>query len=193
MKSKNIEVSTNRKQISLIIPGMLNSTHHFIESIIPQWHRHNSDMNASVPGAITTTCMISGHCCEILLKYVLSKENIHFSRTHNLYSLYNLLSPNAKELIDKEFEILSSNISLEEGWDNVDSILNNCKDLSMNMRYDMFELDDGVGRKSFYYNHIALYLTARSIFNATDISKESHVREQVSGSDQQKYLNKVNK
>ena len=182
MNSKEIEFSMNRKQISLIVPGMLDSAKNLIVFGSSEWK--SNDLNASVPGIIFSSCMLSGHCAEILLKYKLHKENKEFDRTHNLYSLYNLLNCKSKEQINKEFETLKSNsdVTLQNGWNSVDEILNKSQNLSMNIRYDAFELYDGRGT-NFSYDHRAVYLAAVSIFTTTDIDELKHERVKVSKTD----------
>ena len=179
MNSKNVEFSMNRKQISLIVPGMLESAKNLIVFGSTEWE--SNDLNASVPGIIFSACMLSGHCAEILLKYKLHKQNKEFDRTHNLYSLYNLLDCKSKEQIDKEFETLKSDsdVALQNGWNSVNEILNKSQNFSMNIRYDAFELYNGIN-SNFSYDHRALYLAAVSIFFTTDISKLNHKKVKVS-------------
>ena len=175
MDSKDVEFSMNRKQISLIVPGILESAKNLIVLGSSEWE--SNDLNASVPGIIFSVCMLGGHCTEILLKYKLHKENKEFDRTHNLYSLYNLLDCKSKEQIDKEFETLKSNsdVALQNGWNSVNEILDKSQNVSMNIRYDAFELYDGRGA-NFSYDHRAIYLAAVSIFLTTDVDN-SNMRE----------------
>ena len=182
MNSKDVEFSMNKKQISLIVPGMLESAKNLIVLGSSEWK--SNDLNATVPGIICSTCMISGHCAEILLKYKLYKENKEFDKTHNLHSLYKLLDCKSKEQIDKEFETLKSdsNLTLQNGWNSVNEIFDKSQNVSMNIRYDAFELYDGIG-SGFSYDHRAIYLAAVSIFLTTDIEKLKHKRVKVSETD----------
>jgi hypothetical protein len=182
VNSKDVEFSMNRNQISLIVPGMLESAKNLIVFGSTQWE--SNDLAASVPGIIFSVCMISGHCTEIILKYKLHKKNKEFDKTHDLHSLYNLLDCKSKKQIDEEFKTLKSNsdVALLNGWNSVNEILNKSQNFSMNIRYDAFELYDGKSR-GFSYDHKALYLAAVSIFLTTDISKLSHKKVKVSKTD----------
>ncbi|MCE2413284.1 HEPN domain-containing protein [Candidatus Poribacteria bacterium] len=170
-KNKQDHPLINEESIAVLVPGMLMSAKALIEFGSSEWKKE--DPEALVPGTITSSIIISGHCAELLLKYKIKREGRTFKNTHDLYNLYRKLKMESKEKIQKEFDKLksASEIALGEGWDSTEAIFQKARNASVNWRF--------VNKKSLTCDHRALYIAAVSVYKTTPFASKTYSRQEV--------------
>ena len=144
-------------------PGMVDSIRTLFE-----YNATEQDRNFRL-GYIKSAIILSVHTAELLLKYKIEREGESFKKDHNLHELYAKLQVESKTQIQREFDILVSEVNksasdLPPNWNSVGAIFNSARKFSIGWRY-LAEQNDDIRDVHPW----ALYTAVRSVFRTTPL------------------------
>ena len=144
-------------------PGMVDSIRTLFE-----YNATEQDRNFRL-GYIKSAIILSVHTAELLLKYKIEREGESFKQNHNLHELYAKLQVESKTQIQREFDILVSEVNksasdLPPNWNSVGAIFNSARKFSIGWRY-LAEQNDDIRDVHPW----ALYTAVLSVFRTTPL------------------------
>ena len=122
-------------------PGMVDSIRTLVEYIA------TAQDGKFRLGYINSAIILGAHAAELLLKYKIEREGESFKKNHNLHELYAKLQVESKTQIQREFDILLSEVNksasdLPPNWNSVGAIFNSARKFSIGWRYLAEQNDD---------------------------------------------------
>ena len=153
----------NENMCRATFPGMVDSIRTLFE-----YSATEQDRNFRL-GYINSATILSAHTAELLLKYKIEREGESFKKNHNLHELYAKLQVESKTQIQREFDILVSEVNksasdLPPNWNSVGAIFNSARKFSIEWRY-LAEQNDDI-RDVYPW---ALYTAVLSVFRTTPL------------------------
>ena len=120
-------------------------------------------------GYINSAIILGAHAAELLLKYKIEREGESFKKNHNLHELYAKLQVESKTQIQREFDILVSEVNksasdLPPNLNSVGAIFNSARKFSIGWRY-LAEQNDDIRDVHPW----ALYTAVLSVFRTTPL------------------------
>lgn len=130
-------------------------------------------------GIGVSATIISAQCAELLLKFKIQQEGKKIEQTHKLYKLFKTLSDEAQTEIKNKFEELKSTftVSLPNGWNDAESVLNKANDAFVFWRY-VAQVKTPPSKPTTIQPY-PLYIVALSIYETTPIAYRQFSKKEV--------------